>query len=62
MPVLIVEPLSMSDEQCAALESMARSSSLPHRQVVQALVACLFSFRSREDEVVFNTEERLADR
>ena len=36
MPVLIVEPLSMSDEQCAALESMARSSSLPHRQVVQA--------------------------
>ena len=36
MPVLIVEPLPMSDEQCAALESMARSSSLPHRQVVQA--------------------------
>ena len=36
MPVLIVEPLAMSDEQCAALESMARSSSLPYRQVVQA--------------------------
>jgi transposase len=36
MPVLIVEPLVMSDEQCAALELMARSSSLPHRQVVQA--------------------------
>ncbi len=36
MPVLIVEPLAMSDEQCAALESMARSSSLPHRRVVQA--------------------------
>ena len=36
MPVLIVEPLAMSDEQCAALELMARSSSLPYRQVVQA--------------------------
>ena len=36
MPVLIVEPLAMSDEQCSALELMARSSSLPYRQVVQA--------------------------
>jgi transposase len=36
MPVLIAEPLPMSVEQRAALESMARSTSLPHRQVVQA--------------------------
>lgn len=36
MPVLIAEPLPMSDEQRAALELAARSTSLPHRQVVQA--------------------------
>src|SRR4051812_29328537 len=31
-----VEPLAMSDEQRMVLGSMAGSSSLPHRQVVQA--------------------------
>jgi transposase len=36
MPVVIAEPLSMSVEQREALERMATSSSLPHRQVVQA--------------------------
>jgi transposase len=36
MPVWIAEPLVMSVEQRAALEAMARSRSLPHRQVVQA--------------------------
>lgn len=36
MPVLVAEPLVMSDEQRVALVRMARSSSLPHRQVVQA--------------------------
>ena len=36
MPVLVAEPLVMSDEQRAALERMQRSTSLPHRQVVQA--------------------------
>ena len=36
MPVMIAEPLAMSVEQRAALETMARSSSLPHRKVVQA--------------------------
>jgi len=36
MPIITVEPLSMSSEQRAALEAMARSSSLSHRQVVQA--------------------------
>jgi transposase len=36
MPVITVEPLAMSPEQREALEVMARSSSLPHRQVIQA--------------------------
>src|SRR3954452_8948051 len=36
MPTRTVEPLAMSDEQRMVLGSMARSSSLPHRQVVQA--------------------------
>ena len=36
MPVITVEPLPLSDEQRAAVEVMARSLSLPHRQVVQA--------------------------
>src|SRR5690606_25415998 len=36
MPVRTAEPLAMSREQRVALEAMARSSSLPHRQVVQA--------------------------
>lgn len=33
---MIASPLPMSDEQRAALEVMARSSSLPHRMVVQS--------------------------
>jgi transposase len=36
MPVVIAEALRVSDEQREVLESMARSSSLPHRKVVQA--------------------------
>src|ERR671911_1846112 len=36
MAVRSAEPLAMSGEQRVALEAMARSSSLPHRQVVQA--------------------------
>jgi transposase len=36
MPVMIAEPLLVSGEQREALELMARSSSLPHRKVVQA--------------------------
>jgi hypothetical protein len=36
MPVVIAEPLSMSVEQREALERMATSPSLRHRQVVQA--------------------------
>jgi transposase len=36
MPVVSAPPLPMSEEQRAALEWMARSTSLPHRKVVQA--------------------------
>src|SRR5262245_12512523 len=36
MPLVTAEPLAMTSDQRAALESMARSRSLPHRTVVQA--------------------------
>ena len=36
MPVVIAAPLVMSVEQRSALEVMARSETLPHRQVRQA--------------------------
>ena len=36
MPTVVAAPLPLSDEQRSALERMARSSSLPHRQVTQA--------------------------
>jgi len=36
MPVMTAAPLAVSDEQRQALERMARSSTLPHRKVVQA--------------------------
>jgi transposase len=36
MPVLVAAPLVVSDEQRVALVRMARSTSLPHRVVVQA--------------------------
>ncbi len=36
MPVMTAAPLAMTDEQRASLERMARSTSLPHRKVMQA--------------------------
>ena len=36
MPLLIAPALAVSSEQRVELEGMARSSVLPHRQVVQA--------------------------
>jgi transposase len=36
VPIITADPLPMSSEQRVALEVMARSTSLPHRQVVQA--------------------------
>jgi transposase len=36
MPVVIASPLELAEQDRVALESMARSSRLPHRKVVQA--------------------------
>ncbi len=36
MPLVLADPLPMTDDQRAALERMARSTSLPHRTVLQA--------------------------
>ena len=36
MPLVFASPLAMTAEQRAQLETMARSTSLPHRKVVQA--------------------------
>ena len=36
MPVMTAAPLAVSDDQRRALERMARSTTLPHRKVVQA--------------------------
>jgi transposase len=36
MPLVIADPLPMTDEQREALAKMARSTSLPHRKVIQA--------------------------
>src|SRR5437763_1094337 len=36
MPVVVAAPLRVSREQRAQLEQMAKSSSLPHRSVIQA--------------------------
>ena len=36
MPVVLAEPLPMNDDQRTVLERMARSTSLPHRKVIQA--------------------------
>jgi transposase len=56
MPVLIAEPLPMSDEQRVALESIARSTSLPHRQVVQAEALCLAANGVATNEVARRCE------
>ncbi|HEX9684140.1 MAG TPA: helix-turn-helix domain-containing protein, partial [Acidimicrobiales bacterium] len=36
MPIVVAAPLSVSSKDRAVLGSMARSTSLPHRRVVQA--------------------------
>ena len=41
MPVVTAAPLVVSGEQRAALERMARSTSLPHRKVTQATALLL---------------------
>ncbi len=51
MPVVIAEPLSVSEEQRGVLERMARSSSLPHRKVVQAKALLMASDGVATNEV-----------
>ncbi len=51
MPIITAEPLAMSAEQRAELEVMARSTSLPHRQVVQAQALLLAADGMATNEV-----------
>ncbi|HUP17512.1 MAG TPA: IS630 family transposase [Acidimicrobiia bacterium] len=51
MPIITAEPLPLSDEQKVVLESMARSTSLPHRQVVQAKALLLAAVGVATNEV-----------
>src|SRR5438309_1252031 len=51
MPVMIAAPLAVSDEQRSVLETMARSTSLPHRQVRQAR-ALLWASEGVANEVI----------
>src|SRR5271165_2328523 len=41
MTMMTAEPLAMTEVQRAALEKMARSTSLPHRKVLQATALLL---------------------
>ena len=43
MPLMFASPLDMTAEQRAQLETVARSTSLPHRKVVQAKALLLSS-------------------
>src|SRR3954453_21905582 len=51
MPIKTAAPLVMTDEQRAELERMARSSSLPHRAVVQARALLLAADGEPTNEV-----------
>jgi len=51
MPVVVAEPLRVSEQQRGALEAMARSSSLPHRKVVQARALLLAADGEATNEV-----------
>jgi len=51
MPVMVAEPLQVSVEQRRSLEAMARSSSLPHRKVVQAEALLLAADGTATNEV-----------
>jgi transposase len=56
MPIAIAPPLSVSDEQRGVLEVMARSSSLPHRKVVQAKALLLAGDGVPNEEVARRCE------
>lgn len=51
MPVMAAAPLAVSDEQRRLLERMARSTSLPHRTVVQAKALLLAADGMATNEV-----------
>jgi len=56
MPVMTAEPLTMSGDQRAVLEKMARSRSLPHRKVVQARALLLAADGVATNEVARRCE------
>jgi hypothetical protein len=56
MPVTVASPLSLSDEQRSGLEVMARSSSLPHRKVVQARALLLAADGVANEEIARRCE------
>jgi transposase len=56
MPVMTAPPLTMSSDQRAALERMARSRSLPHRMVVQARALLLAAEGVATNEVARRCE------
>ena len=51
MPLVIAPPIKMSDDQRAALMSMAKSSSLPHRSVAQAKALLLAADGVANEEI-----------
>src|SRR5271170_7538007 len=51
MPLLTAPPLAMTAKQRKALEQMARSTSLPHRKVVQASALLLAADGLANNEV-----------
>src|SRR5664280_2549044 len=51
MPLVIAPPLEMTDDQRAALASMAKSTSLPHRSVTQANVLLLAADGVANEEI-----------
>ncbi len=51
MPIAVAPPLEMTEQSRAALESMARSSVLPHRKVVQASALLLAADGVANEEI-----------
>jgi transposase len=56
MPLVTAAPLAVDDEQRAVLERMARSTSLPHRKVVQARALLLAADGIATNEVARRCE------
>jgi transposase len=56
MPVVVAPPLSMTESQRRELTAMARSSSLPHRQVVQARALLLAGEGVANEEIARRCE------